>query len=307
MKLRKRIKRTLIFGIVSVVLWVFNAVPRSLAVYLGGWIGVAVWKLSGKERYKAERHLTLVYGDELTHRQKLEISRDFYINMGKNLADIFRFRKSYHSEIKPLIHTEGMDHLRAAFEGGRGVIGVTGHIGNFELLAAYLNDAGFEVGVIGRELYDKRLDKILVANRESVGLRNFSTTESPRHILAWLKSGKGLGVLIDTDSHRVRGEFIPAFGRWSYTPIGQTVLGLKTGCAFLPMACLREKNGTYRILIKPAINVEPSGHFETDVYNVTLACTRELEKIIRAHPDQWIWQHNRWRTSRESHKPVTSA
>ena len=216
-------------------------------------------------------------------------------------------RKSFATEIKPLITAEGMGHLRAAFARGKGVIGITGHIGNFELLAAYLKSEGFEVGVIGRELYDKRLDQLLVGNRESVGLRNFSTTESPRHILAWLKSGKGLGVLIDTDSHRVRGEFIPAFGRWSYTPIGQTLLGLKTDSSFLPMACLRRPNGTYHIVIKPALDIALTGHSKTDVYNVTLMCTRELESIIRAYPDQWIWQHNKWRTRRTAHISETSA
>jgi KDO2-lipid IV(A) lauroyltransferase len=129
-------------------------------------------------------------------------------------------------------------------------------------------------------------------------LTNFATTDSPRQILAWLKDGKALGVLIDTDSHRVRGEFIPAFGRWSYTPIGQTLLGLKTGSAFLPMACLRTPENRYRLVVLPEIEYESTGDRESDVYEITRRCTRALEKIIRDHLDQWPWQHNRWRTKR---------
>ncbi len=300
MKLRKRIKRTLVVALTRTVIRLFNAVPRRLAIYIGEWVGLAVWKLSGKDQYKTIRHLSLAYGDRLTMRERESIGRSFFINMGGNLADVFRFKKHFFNEIKPLVTVDGVEHLKAAFGSGKGVIGITGHIGNFELLAAYMNSEGYETAVVGREIYDKRLDKILVENREAVGLKNISTTDSPKKILSWLKQGKGLGVLIDTDSHRVRGTFIPAFGRWSNTPIGQTILGLKTGAHFLPVACLRTEDHQYRIIVKPPIEIESSGDFDTDVYNVTLACTRELEKIIDEHRDQWIWLHNRWRTRRQN-------
>ncbi len=299
MKLRKKIKRTLVVTLARTVIWMFNVVPRKLAIYIGEWVGFAVWKLSGKDQYKTVRHLSLVYGDRLTMREKESIGRSFFINMGGNLADVFRFKKYFFKEIKPLVTVEGEEYLRASLARGKGFIGITGHIGNFELLAAYMNSEGYKTAVVGREIYDKRLDKILVENREAVGLTNISTTDSPKKILRWLRNGNGLGVLIDTDSHRVRGKFIPAFGRWSNTPIGQTVLGLKVGADFFPMACLRTKDHRYKIVVKPPISIEPSGDFDTDVYNVTLACTRELEKIIDEHRDQWIWLHNRWRTKRK--------
>ena len=197
-----------------------------------------------------------------------------------------------------------MEYFDAAYRRGKGVIGVTGHIGNFELLAAYVQGLGHEVAVIGRELYHPGLNRLLVENREAVGLTNITTTESPKRALEWLRKGRVLGVLIDTDSSRVRGMFVPMFGRWSNTPVGQTVLGLRAGAAFLPIACLRTENNRYRVIIRPPVEVERSGDFEADVYNVTLKCTRALEKIIGDHRDQWIWLHNRWRTQRQ-HPPLT--
>jgi KDO2-lipid IV(A) lauroyltransferase len=234
----------------------------------------------------------------LSHRDKLRIGRQFFVNSGKNIADVLRFKKHFPSEIKPLVEVDGMEHFVTAWTRGKGVIGVTGHIGNFELLAAFIQSEGYDSAVIGRELYDPRIDRLLLENRQAVGLTTIATTDSPKRVIGWLRSGKALGVLIDTDSHRVRGEFIPAFGRWSYTPVGQTVLGLKTGAAFVPMACLRTAEDRYRLVIRPEIRIEPSGDFDTDVYNVTLKCTQALEEIIRAYPDQWPWQHNRWRTRR---------
>jgi len=105
-----------------------------------------------------------------------------------------------------------------------------------------------------------------------------------------------LGVLIDTDSFRVRGMFMPFFGRLANTPVGQSLLGLRAGAAFLPTACLRTDDNHYRIVIKPEVHVQPSGNAEKDAYRITLECTKVLEEIIEENKSQWIWLHNRWHT-----------
>ncbi|MCP4686075.1 MAG: lysophospholipid acyltransferase family protein [bacterium] len=300
MKLRKKIKRYLVFRLATGLRWFFSTVPRILAVYIGGWIALAAWQLSPKERYKAHRHLTLVYGERYTRRQKAAIGRSFAVNEGRNLADVLRFKKHFSSEIKPLVSVEGWEHFEAAARLGKGVVGITGHIGNFELLAAWVASQGYRAAAIGRELYDSRLDRLLLENREAVGITTIATTDSPKRMIKWLRDGNILGVLIDTDSHRIKGEFIPAFGRWSYTPVGQSILGLKTGAAFVPIACVRSGGNRYRIIVRPAVTVEPGGDFDTEVRQITLKCTKALESIISDHKDQWIWIHNRWRTRKNN-------
>jgi len=265
-------------------------------VCLGAWLGLAAWELIVREQHRVHRHLSLVYHEKLSYEQRHNIGRDFFVNSGKNLADIVRFRRFFETEIKPLVSTEGLEHWEAAYRRGKGLIGVTGHIGNFELLAAYMSSLGYDVAVIGREMYDARLDRLLIENRQAIGLTNISTIDSPRKALTWLKSGKVLGVLIDTDSSRVRSMFIPAFGRMANTPIGQTMIGLKAGSVFVPSACLRTEDNRYRIIIKPPVEIEPSGDFESDTYELTLRCTKALEEIIDRYKNQWIWLHNRWRT-----------
>ena len=302
MRLSKRIRRSAVYYFARTALFGLNRLPRKVALCLGGWVGLASWWIAAKSRYKAQRHLTLVYGERLSFREKERLGRGFFVNSGRNMADVLRFREHF-DEIKPLVTVEGLVHFDNAIKRGNGLLGITGHLGNFELLAAYISSLGYNIAVIGRELYEPRLNQLLVANREAVGLTNISTTDSPKRIIKWLRDGNALGVLIDNDSSRIRGMFIPAFGRWSYTPIGQTVLGLKTGASFLPMACLRLPDDRYHIVIKEPIVYIPQGDTDMDVFNVTLACTRELEKIILEYPDQWAWHHNRWRTRMKS--PLT--
>ena len=186
-----------------------NRLSRRHSQAIGGWIGVTAWRLMAKERSRIDRHLTLAYGDHLTSAERTAIGREFFINSGKNLADFLRFKKHYADEIAPLVAVEGYEHYLNAFKKGKGVIGLTGHIGNFELLAARLAADGPPCAVIAREMYDKRLDRMLVANREAVGITVFQTTESPRKLLRWLHDNNALGVLIDTDSMRVRENLFP--------------------------------------------------------------------------------------------------
>jgi len=299
MSIKKKIKHGATVALARSLFYLFNSIPRNLAVFLGAAIGITAWSFLSKERHKISRHLKLAYGEALKERQRTEIGRKFFINRGKNIADVVRLKKHFQSEILPLIEVEGLHHFQKARDEGRGIIGVTGHIGNFELLAVYLNQIGFEVGVIGRELYESRLDSLLVSNREAMGIRNFSTTSSPRDVLKWLKDGKTLGVLIDTDSMRVRSMFVPAFGRLSSTPVGQSMIGLKAGAAFIPGASLRTAENRYKVILGPEIEIEESDDPQSTVYKVTADCTKRLEEIVDQYKDQWIWLHNRWHTRLE--------
>jgi KDO2-lipid IV(A) lauroyltransferase len=299
MKLRKRLKRQIVWSVATLFDRVLNLLPRNAAVALGGWIGLAAWSMLPKDRYRINRHLKLALKDQLTESERHQIGRRFFVNSGKNLVDIIRFRKQYTREIKPLITVRGLEHFDSAYRAGKGVIGITGHLGNFELLAAHISALGYEVGVIGREQSDPRIDEWLVGQRAAAGLTNFSTTESPRRILKWLKDGKALGVLIDTDSMRIRGMAVPFLGRPANSPIGQSVLGLRTGAAFVPMVCVRQPRNRYLILIKPAIQYNTDLSGDDLIREVTRKCANALEELVLAYPDQWIWLHNRWHTRPE--------
>jgi len=266
-----------------------------MAVAVGGFFGRAASMILKKDKQRANENLKKVYGDELAQSDRDEIIREMFTNFGKNIADVLRFKRYYHKQISKLIEVEGIEHFDEVYNRGKGMIAVTGHIGNFELLAAYFANAGYKVAVIGRELYDKRLDKLLVDNRESMGEVNVDTKDSPKKIVKLLREGYALGVLIDIDSMRVRGEYIPAFGHSAYTPVGQSILGLKTGAGFVPSACVREGN-RYKIIVKPEITIERTDDFERDVYNITKKCAEAIEEIIHSYKEQWIWLHRRWGT-----------
>jgi Kdo2-lipid IVA lauroyltransferase/acyltransferase len=293
----KRLKRSLTYWFVRWCIFWFNLLPRWIVLWKGAGIGWLAWRFMPHERQKIDTNLKRVYGDKLSASERTRIGKQFFINSGKNIVEVVRFPRYFKSQIAPLVTVEGLDHFDRAYKARKGLIGITGHIGNFELLAGYISSLGYDIGVIGREMYDPRLDKLLIDNRASVGLTNFATTDSPKRIIQWLKDGKALGVLIDTDSMRVRGTFVPFFGIPANTPIGHAMIGLKVGASFLPMACVRTDKNRYKIIIKPPVEIPPTESFDEAVYQVTLLCSKALEDIINTYPDQWIWIHNRWNTT----------
>lgn len=291
----KRLKHDLAYGWVLFIRALFNLMPRRPAVTLGSGLGSLAGSLLKKDRLEAGRNLEKVYGKEIDRPRRDSIIDNMFKNFGKNLVDVMRLEKSYDRQIRPLIDTEGMEHFRRVYERGRGVVAVTGHIGNFELLAAFFASEGFKTAAIGRRMYDSRLDRLLVRNRRAMGIVNVATDDSPRRIMKLLKNGYALGALIDIDSIRIRSEFVPFLGRPAYTPIGQTILGLRAGAGFVPIVCVRAGK-RYRIVVGPEITVNATGDFDDDVYNMTRECNRAIERIILEYPDQWIWIKNRWVT-----------
>lgn len=269
-------------------------------MFVGALFGLIAWRLLPREQHKVGRLLGLIFRDQLSASEKLNISRDLFINSGKNLADFLRLPKHFEHEVKPMVSVEGIEHLDNAYKRGRGLISVTGHLGNFELLAVYIASLGYRCAVIGREMYDPYLDRMLVERRQLAGLTNIATTDSPRRFLSWLKSGGIVGTLVDTDSFRIRSIMVPAFGRLSNTPVGPTMLGLRANAAFVPIACLRTDDNRYKIVCRPEIIIERTNDFDADVKLMTARCNQELEKLISIDLSQWIWFHNRWHTRPEN-------
>jgi len=288
------LKNNLVFYGASFLYKFINALPRRITLFLGEALGFLAHLIVRKERVKALTNLDRAYGNSLTFRHKKQIARDCFITFGRAILEAMRLRRHYDNQMKPDIEVIGREHLQKACDRGRGVIAITGHFGNFELLAAWAAKSGFKSAAIGRELYDKRLDELLINNRRAMGIRNVATSDSPRTMLRILKEGYILGALIDTDSFRVGGELTLFFNRPAKTPTGPTQLGLMAGAAFVPLFCFSFPGGKYRIEIYPEIIPESTERTRENIYKLTSRMTEVIEAAVRKYPEQWIWMHNRW-------------
>ena len=298
----KSLKNDIIYFLTKGFIFIFQNISRKSSLALGRFFGEIAALVDVKERELAEKNLTRVYGDSWNEQKVKLIAKDCFVKLGLNAADVIQSGKWDSDRLANLIETEGMEHFDEAFAQGKGVIGLTGHIGNFELMAAWFASVKkAPLSVIGRQLYDKRLDKLLVENRERFGLENISSDESPKKIISLLKNGGFLGVLLDLDSNKVAGYFAPFFGIPANTAAGPVVIGRRTGSPVAPMAMFRTEDDRYLLKVLPSFELPNTDDKDADILNGLTQCNKALEEQINYDPTQWMWIHNRWK--REPNEP----
>ncbi len=253
------------------------------------------YRLLGRVRNKTHQHLKIAFGNQWGEKKITATAKASFHAMGKNVADACRIPDLVHKGLDHYIRVKGKEHLERVLARGNGAIGISGHIGCWELLGAALaKDHPF--AVIGARIYDPRLDKLLVEKRQQAGYRSIPRTmQGTRDIFRWLKSGKMIGILIDQDT-RVEGEFVDFMGKPAYTPVGPVVFAERTGAGIVPMAIHMNKDFTHTVEISPEILLQKTGDKKADRVENVLRCSKAVEKFIMENPTQWVWMHERWKT-----------
>lgn len=216
------------------------------------------------------------------------------MHLAWNAVDFFHFGARSPAALAAVSRVSGQEHLAAAVRAGHGVVCVTGHVGNWELLGACVVQMGYPLTVLARKLYYPKLDRWVNALRNHMGMEVLDRNSPPRELLSRLRRGGLIGILIDQDT-RTRGVFVEFFGRPAHTPVGPAVLALRTGSAVVPVFMKRMPDHTYRITI-PASHVPANGRARTTAHELTAWATKHMEQAIRENPEQWVWIHERWRT-----------
>jgi KDO2-lipid IV(A) lauroyltransferase len=302
-KKTKKIKRNLEVCVFSGLTHFARRLPRGVGFRVFSAMGATASRLFKKDRERAIRNLALAF-PEAPEPIRDSLASAMFKSLGKNFYEFLNLEGSSKKRVTELVErVEGMEHLEAALSRDAGLIVVTGHIGCWELLAAYYSQLGYPLSVVGRELWEKRLNERLIKIRESMGYRTIDRDSGGKEILRLLRDRKIVAVLIDQHT-RVSGIYVPFFNRPAHTPIGVAKLAIKTGAPILPMAIYMLESGRHEIRILSAIDplaatVDASTDSEKQVENLTRECSHAIETLVRHDPKQWVWFHNRWRFGEE--------
>jgi len=272
-------------------------IPRKAALRLGSFLGDIAFLLSRKERAIAVRNLSIAFGAEKSSRDILTICHNCFRNLGKGLMEFLQFPRLKAEKLSSIITVEGKQNIDESFQKGKGVIALSAHFGNWELLGAALQLSGYPTNPIIRPAKLKWLDTLVNRYREGTGLRCISRGASVKAALLCLKKNELLGILADIDT-RVDGVFVGFFGRPAYTPRGPVSIALKTGAVLLPTFIIRQKDDTHRLIINKGMKLKTTGDIEEDIRLNTEAYTKIIESYIREYPEQWVWFHERWKTAK---------
>jgi len=227
------------------------------------------------------------------------IAAGAFRSLGKNALDALRLTRQTKQQVLESCLVSGEENLRRALAGGRGVLAITGHIGSWELLAAYLSDKGYSLSVIARKLSNDACNRMLIELRQKHGIESFHRGNTAIAGYRTLKRGEILGMLIDQNIN-TDGVMAPFFGRPAWTPIGPAVFALRSGAAVVPMSIHMQSGGTHQITILPELEHPPEGMPERERQEtLTKDMTASIEQLVRLYPQQWVWFHDRWHVRKE--------
>lgn len=240
-------------------------------------------------------NLAIAFGDTLSATAREEIARAAYRNTARCFVELAKIDDILPS-FDTYISVAGWEHMEVFRAVDRGAIVVTGHIGNYELLAAYVARAGIPLAASARRIPDPRLDKLLNDFRTGNGMHVIrrNSPNSGSQILKALKHHAVLALQIDQDT-RVPSVSVPFFGRLARTPVSPALLSIRRQIPVVPAFAQRRPQGGHHFTFMPPIYPPKMSNLRRDVVELTRQFSQILEDHIRRHPSEWIWWHRRWR------------
>ncbi len=291
-----------LFRLLSAVLL---AVPEVLALRAGaalGWVAGSVLRI---RRDVVDANLRLAFPDRPPAWRR-RVARASYVHLGREAAAMFRMAGMDRETIVARTEVAGLEGLRAALAEGRGAVLLTGHLGSWEMGGAAVAAHGIPVLGVAKPMANRRFDADLTAARERLGIEIVDTGAAPKRALRALSEGKVVGLVADQNAG-TNGLFVPFFGHPASTHRGPALFAVRAGAPLFIGSCIRMPGARQRYRIRmERVPAPATGDAERDVHLLTAAHTAVLERAVREAPEQYFWQHKRWKT-RPAPEPAPGA
>lgn len=282
------------FAALRGVVALLSTMPWKVAGSIGESLGALGYRPFGIRRLVVERQIAAAFPDLDAHEVRTLALRSF-----RHLG-----RSAIETALLPTIGRGGLLKLAASSQGwelldeamarGRGVILVTGHLGNWELAGAFVAARGVPLDAIVRSMANPIFDRYLNQTREDIGMTVVRDADAVRRTPRSLRAGRAVAFVADQGVLGLASTFVPFFGMPAKTPRGAAVFALRFEVPVLFVTAIRRDDGRYHIVVEP-VEVATTGERDRDVDAIVARYTQILEKWVRRHPEQYFWQHRRWK------------
>lgn len=270
----------------------FRFLPRAVARALMVGLCALAFALGIRRRFALE-NLAVAF-PELSARERLRLAFRNYCHLGICAADFLRSPSMSDAQLFALVRPDGWDKVEPLIAARRGFVVATAHLGNFELFGVYAARRKTPLTILTRPLKGSANAR-WVSTRAIAGVKEIH--KGMENLLAAVRAGEALALLIDQNMLARRAIFTPFFGKLAATTPAPAVVADRTGAPVFLAVALRNPDGTYRTHIEGPFALErKGGGAAEDVARFTAMLNGRLEALVRAHPEQWFWMHRRWKT-----------
>ena len=274
------------------------ALPLALALRVGEAVALLAWWLDRPHRRIGMTNLAIAF-PERPVAERRRILRASFLNLGRMAAELAHLPKLGAKQLADMVQfvDEAWWQEAVQWERSTGVLALSGHFGNWELLVHAHGMRGHPVHLVHRKIANPLVDRWLSDLRARAGTIAIRKSGAAREVLRALHD-RGLLVLpFDQNSTRGLGVFVDFFGVPASTNAGIARIALRTDAPIVPVFIVRDdRSARHRVHVLPIMQVERTGDLEADVVTNTQRFSEVFEEMVRRHPDHWLWMHKRWKT-----------
>jgi KDO2-lipid IV(A) lauroyltransferase len=283
---------------------ILGLVPRRLSRAFAIGLGQAIYLLHVRLRRVGMRNLALAF-PEKSEAERADILRGVFTSLGRQLAEVCQFPRYTLENVDQVVVYDGVENYERAYARGKGVLFLTAHFGGWELSAFAHSLHAHWLHIVMRPMDNPYLDRLIQSYRTMHGNKTVGKDDFVRGLLAAMKAGEVVGILMDTNMTPPQGVFVDFFGIPACTASGLARIALRTDAAVVPgFTIWDEALGKYRLRFDPAVELMRTGNLEADIVANTQKFTKVIEDFVRKYPEQWLWVHRRWKTRPEGEPPL---
>ena len=273
-----------------------HCLPFRLSLFFGWCLGAAIYFFSKRKKI-AYRNLRAAFASEKSPPEMRRIARRSMQKMALCMIEMLRFPDMNRETVDRHVKILGPERFEPCLKEGQGIIFLTAHFGNWELLNVTGGILGYPMVALARVQKHPRSDEFLNSLRSSKGSLVIRKGMPIREILRSLKKGKIVGMLSDQDGGK-NGTFVRFFDRLSSSPSGVVTFAIRTGAPIFPVFSFREGWQDHRVEVEGPLRMPDSSLGDEEAERFVLQQFSEmLEAKIRKSPEEWLWAHRRWKST----------
>lgn len=268
--------------------------PGAWAFRLGELLGGLMWHFMPWRRRIILRNLRIAFAGEKEVPELQRMARDTFRRTGANMISAARTARLSPEKLDEVIHIENLHLLEQSLAGGKGVVLLLAHMGNWEILSRIVRyfPQGSRAGAFYRPLNNGLLDARVLARRQADGTRMFSKQDNPLHVAGFLREGGIVGILAD-QRVGMQGEPVRFFGRLTRASPLPSLLARRSKSAVLALAVTTVEPGRWRAVFMPV-----------EAPHTTEHCMAALERAMKTGPVDVFWFQERWKVYVRPHRSV---
>ncbi|MBM3245285.1 MAG: hypothetical protein FJZ15_05795, partial [Candidatus Omnitrophica bacterium] len=274
---------------------VVRLLPLCAVTFVGKLIGRLMYYVDYRRRAVAYSNLKFALGRKYRPGQLSRIIKDFYVNFGQNIIEIFLLPKVGKRYLDRFVTLEGKSHIDQAFKKGKGVILLGVHAGSWELSNLVCANLGFPFVLLVRDQRHPRIDALLNKYRQQEGCKVLQRENQMRGLIEALKNNEAVGMTADQGGKN--GTLVSFFGKTASMPSGAIRLALKYGAVILPAYYTRTRGAYQKIIIEKPFEVSSTGDDERDAKENLERLIPVFERLISEYPQEYFWAYKIWKYS----------